>query len=329
MLPAILQAVSLSTFLFGAFAVFEWMNGHGQAFGSAIVVDARPTTMTILIVLSGFMLGASRYARDAFRREFDALEPSLVWSDAERSEILDESAKARGTGSTLATMIGVAFGVLIIRQDGGPPAILSTAPFNHHLVAGLVVNGILFGLMGRALYTSIVSNRLITSLSRVLPGVDLLDAGSYKPFAQHGLRSAFLWLGGSTIASLLFLDQRHDMVTALVIAATVSFGAFSLFWPLRGGRDAIVRAKRDELARVREQIRNLRHDMLDPTSNAATDASQRLPGLLAYESRIDSVREWPMDVPTIARFGLLVTIAVGSWLGGAVVERLLDVILEG
>ena len=53
-----------------------------------------------------------------------------------------------------------------------------------------------------------------------------------------------------------------------------------------------------------------------------------LPGLLAYETRIESVREWPYDVPTLLRFALLTVIAISSWLGGALVERALSAVLD-
>ena len=40
------------------------------------------------------------------------------------------------------------------------------------------------------------------------------------------------------------------------------------------------------------------------------------------------MREWPFDVPTLLRFLVLALVAAGSWLGGAVVERLLGVFLD-
>jgi hypothetical protein len=53
-----------------------------------------------------------------------------------------------------------------------------------------------------------------------------------------------------------------------------------------------------------------------------------MPGLLAYMNQIESVREWPFDAPTLTRFFLYVAIPLGSWVGGALVERLLGVALD-
>jgi hypothetical protein len=49
--------------------------------------------------------------------------------------------------------------------------------------------------------------------------------------------------------------------------------------------------------------------------------------LLAYEARIEAVREWPIDTATLRRFGLFLLIPMASWIGGALVERLVDAAL--
>ena len=50
--------------------------------------------------------------------------------------------------------------------------------------------------------------------------------------------------------------------------------------------------------------------------------------LVAWRGLIESVREWPFDSPTLLRFGLYLAIPLGSWLGGAFVERLLGAALD-
>ncbi len=46
------------------------------------------------------------------------------------------------------------------------------------------------------------------------------------------------------------------------------------------------------------------------------------------DARLESVREWPFDAPSLVRFALYVALGLGSWLGAAAVERLLDFILN-
>jgi len=50
---------------------------------------------------------------------------------------------------------------------------------------------------------------------------------------------------------------------------------------------------------------------------ATSDSDAELPALLAYEARIDDVREWPFDTSNLLRFALFLLIPLASWLGGA------------
>ena len=73
-------------------------------------------------------------------------------------------------------------------------------------------------------------------------------------------------------------------------------------------------------------------DALDPaSSNLLKDAEDRrlaqLGALLAYEAHIENAPDTPLNAPTVAQFALYLAIPVGSWLGGAFVERMVDAAL--
>jgi hypothetical protein len=116
------------------------------------------------------------------------------------------------------------------------------------------------------------------------------------------------------------------VLLALPIAATLSVGVVALVLPARGVHQRIRALKGRELSWVRAAIEQERDRLRAEVATAA--GASRLPSLLAYEQRIDSVREWPFDTPTLTRFALFLLVPLGSWLGGALVERLLDVALE-
>ncbi|MCZ6783588.1 MAG: hypothetical protein O7G30_09800, partial [Proteobacteria bacterium] len=65
--------------------------------------------------------------------------------------------------------------------------------------------------------------------------------------------------------------------------------------------------------------------------DAAVKGDLRVQGhlsdLLAYRAYVESLREWPFDTSTLVRFALYTLIPVGSWLGGALVERVVDAAL--
>jgi hypothetical protein len=50
--------------------------------------------------------------------------------------------------------------------------------------------------------------------------------------------------------------------------------------------------------------------------------------IVAYKQVVDGVREWPFDASTVMRFALYLLIPLASWSGGAVVERVIDSLLE-
>ena len=96
---------------------------------------------------------------------------------------------------------------------------------------------------------------------------------------------------------------------------------------MRGIHLRILQAKQAELERVNAAIRG-DSKALTESLIGGRPGSLGLADLLAYRRFIESVREWPFDSPTILRFALYLAIPVGSWLGGAFVERLLAVALD-
>ena len=115
------------------------------------------------------------------------------------------------------------------------------------------------------------------------------------------------------------------MFVAFVWNAVLATGVFVL--PVRGLRRQIRARKAEELALVREDIRRSR-ELAAESGPESGPAGAKLPGLLAYKHEIQAVREWPFDAPTLTRFFLYVAIPIGSWIGGALVERLLGVALD-
>jgi hypothetical protein len=53
----------------------------------------------------------------------------------------------------------------------------------------------------------------------------------------------------------------------------------------------------------------------------------RLADAIAWEARVASLRDWPIEAPTLLRLALFVAIGLGSWVGAALVEKLLGRVL--
>ena len=96
---------------------------------------------------------------------------------------------------------------------------------------------------------------------------------------------------------------------------------------MRGSEGGIGEAKRAELGRVHAEIAN---DLsaIEASAIAKRAGDVSLGDLLAYRDFVHSVPEWPFTAPLRLRFLLYAAIPLGSWLGGALVERALDTALR-
>ncbi len=174
--------------------------------------------------------------------------------------------------------------------------------------------------------TDLIATRSYLRWGRDLIEVDLLDVQSLIPFARRGLRSALTWVVFLIIFSLFWVGNaasEHNLMLFVPVLA-MAIGAYVV--PLVGVHSNIVSVKRATLDRLRDEIRIERATFT--STQAATD-SPKLANLIAYYQLIDGTREWPIDAANLLRFFMYLLIGLGSWLGGAFVELMLDRTLSG
>jgi hypothetical protein len=302
----------------------------------ALHLDSNVRFDLILAVLIAYSAAASRLGRRGAVRDLSDLRPTLRVSDAEHAALLRVNAYPDRRRVAAALVLGAATGAalnllaeglaapeLVDRLQGGP------LPYSWGLqpVLGLVMNAILFALLGRLAYLSLAWAGAFSRLGRSRTEVRLLDPASRAPFARMGLRQAVFWFVGSSIASLLVLEAVAPGLVILVLFVTLTIGILALVLPARGIHQALRRAKRQELEWLRAAIEAER-DALALAPAEAANAGARLPALLAYEARVAAVREWPFDASTLLRFALFLLLPLASWVGGALMERLLAVVLD-
>jgi hypothetical protein len=156
--------------------------------------------------------------------------------------------------------------------------------------------------------------------------IDLLDLKPVYAQAAGGLRVALVWIVGVSIAGLFFLEQ--DARVILPILVTVSIGAAvggaALLLQSRKLSAQIRTAKHSELEKLEAEIRRLRDAMLA----GGPDPPGRLADLLGYETRIRNVSELPFEMATVRRLGLYLLIPLASMTGGALMERLVGLLLD-
>ena len=280
----------------------------------------------VIILLGTFLFVTARYDARRNLEEVTRLRPLAACSEPEFSAIVESfEAYDRGRLRRIRILSAVVGLVVVPATQADPLFLLDPETRRAGVVWSLGSNAILFMLIGQGMYASALVRAGVARLVAAVERIDLLDRSSLAPFSRMGLRNAFVWAGGSSIASLIFLDVERVWPVALVIAVTLFMATRALLGPVREIQRRLRAEKRAELARVRERIRSAHESALERDD---AEGEARLPGLLAWESRIEQVAEWPFDAPTLVRFAALVALAVGSWLGGALVERLLGIALD-
>jgi len=300
--------------------------GEGAFFGGDPEGLAELQVHCVIALLIGYMLANQLREPVELRRDLRALRPLLAGDqEPAADEILSTAARLpRGIVTIAAGLLGVA---IIPAFRGGAGFLPDRAGGEFDVVWSVGANFVLFALMGRLAYTGIaLQARLDERITREIQ-IDLLDLQPLAPYARRGLRSALYWLLGSSIASLLFLRFGFLWTHVFILVGTLSVGVFVVLQSLKGVHRRLDAEKRRELAVLRTAVRSARDEVLGEGPGAA-DAAARLPGLLALEARIQGASTWPFDVSTFLRFSALGLLAVGSWLGGAIIERLLGLAVD-
>ena len=191
----------------------------------------------------------------------------------------------------------------------------------------LVTGPALFYILGQGLFFSISEGVFLRRLQRRYLWIDLLDIDRLAPLTRIAMRRSVVWIVGATLGSLFFLSagiERTALEPLFIGICVIAVGV--LMPPLIRVHQHIVRTKKEELDTLRAAIREER-ELAFSRDERGAQALTRLPGLIALEKRIDQVREWPVDFGTASRFTLYLGIPVFSWVGGALVERLVDAFL--
>ena len=165
------------------------------------------------------------------------------------------------------------------------------------------------------------SSWMISAAARRIPELDLLDRGQLAPFRSQALTQALLVLGAAACGSPLGYEPNLVGLTIGMASFAMLIATIGLMLPLLGVRERIRATKSREIDWCDVRLRSAR-DALKQT-NARVPVGE-FSELYAYRRCLDEVRDWALDTPSFVRFALYLLIPIGSWLGGALVERLVD-----
>ena len=300
------------------------------------VLEARSLYYPLSVALSiGFgVVFPSLVLRSAWAN-FRRLRPVLEGTEAD----LHQASAELGNVARGPLRLGVALGIgSVVLADLAILDSLSTefqrTPSLAWVAFVILQDVVLTGIVIRNFVLLTQVARKFSQIGEQRVRVDLINPGAMAPFARFGLRLALVvfvaFALGLPLSGPLERSSDRGIIAVFIVLMSIPFfmGIAALMLPVRGLRRAIGRAKLAELERVRAEISRERDGALANDGEGKTTATQRLPGLLAYEERIERVREWPFDFPARLRFGLYVLIPPMSWVAAALVERFLGLALD-
>lgn len=332
-------------YMFGVIAYFSLLEvEHGLMPPDAPPVGVRfweiPGWWTLVVnaAMIGFGPTVLVNTLRSVERDVRDLSPALSETREGVDELILEVARLnprtlRVVGlATALVMLAITFLDPGLWQNRGRPSL--TDPMLLWFVAQQMLLG---WLWSRAIVADVATTRAFASLARRIPRVDLFDLQPLGVFARRGVRSVLYWMLGLAFFSLFWLGPNAGRYNAVPFVLLIALAGWNLTKLLRSSAGRIREEKADRLSRLRAAIRAYERALLQGDADADPDASKgetapeaasRLPALLAMEARIDSVPELTFDASTLLRFALYVTVGVGSWVGGALIERLLGAALD-
>jgi hypothetical protein len=169
-------------------------------------------------------------------------------------------------------------------------------------------------------------SREFSAIAAALPRVDLLDRAWLAPFTGQALFMALLWLLVPALWAVNLVDAPFLLVVPAITLLCVGIGGAALWLPTQGVRRRLHEAKEHELAALHAALRG---DASALESSLLARRSER-PGvadLVAWAGYVKELSTSPFTQATRLRFVLYLALPLGSWLGGALAERLLERIL--
>jgi hypothetical protein len=296
--------------------------------GAADLRDVRIAFVNFL--LAGYAAAALPSVVRGARRRVAALRGLFAPADERARALADGVGVYPPAQLRAAGLLGVALGLLTPFLAEGSEFAYRPGAWSYEVAWHRLLAPWIGWWSGRFLFAVLAESQRLSLLAARLPDIDLFDLRPLVCFARQGLSNALLNVGFVSILALYLFESGFGVMFALLGVMNLGVSAAGLLLPVRGAHLRIRAAKVAELDWCRERLRDARQGLAAPGAarprGEAPDA--RLADLLAYRAFLDEVREWPFDASTLTRFGLYLLIPLGSWAGGALVERVIDALLE-
>ena len=277
------------------------------------------------IVVTGVAIATMPWMERAGLRDLAALRPWLRSSAADFEAFERSLTHFAPRPLWAACLVGVAIHLLMSAAATGFSGVPRLRPSSIFPLASWMV-------LAPATYVLFSQTALFRHLARELRRIQLFDLRPLVPFARVGLRTALFYAAVLTILAGSHLDWSTEglgfptYVLATIFLWTPTCLGLSML-PVWGVHTRIQAEKHAELNRISATIEGA-PDGLAGSSMAAHAAELRGGALLEYREKVEAVSEWPFGTSGLRRLALYVLIPPLGWLGGALVERAIEPLLQ-
>ena len=181
--------------------------------------------------------------------------------------------------------------------------------------------------MGRSVVATLGVSRQFSAIAAALPDVDLLDRRWLAPFTNQALFMALLWLLVPALWAVNLVDDPFLLVVPAITLVCAAVGSAALLLPTRGVRRRLAEAKERELAAVHAALRG-DAAALEGSLLARRPERPGVADLVAWARYVADLSTSPFTQASRLRFLLYLALPLGSWLGGALVDWLVERLLR-
>ncbi len=274
-----------------------------------------------------YSIPASHYVSEQNLAALDSLKPVLNLDEKSfmriRESLTGNSVFSQLVILGIGCLLGIAHNYLLLTADTNLLSALQDLDTINVLF--LFITIFLWCLLTVVISNLIDNVRAFARLAKNNTRIDLLNGANLRGYSRVAVYSTLVLLGVLATFPLLLMQTGTNYLTILPGFLATFIPMMSIFLiPLLPIRAKIKSRKSEELASIQHQINQITgsHDSL--IENDA--ALQRLQPLLDYRREVHQVPEWPFDSPAFFRLMFYLFIPPLTWVGAALIERLVDTV---
>ena len=273
-----------------------------------------------------YVVPASHYICHQNLDAFDNLVPGLKLSVSEIADIRSSLAGATTKTQIFTLVIGLVAGgghnyLLMTAQRGFSESLQSLDLLNGSFtLVTFVIWSLITSVIGFLAANVWVFARLAADIE-----INLLNTTTLRGFSRVAVYSTLLLIGTLASFPILMASANTNYLTVVPGAVAILISMVFIFLvPLLPIRKRIRASKNLELVAVQQRINQLTQEQSNLLEN--TETLSQLQPLFDYRREVQQVAEWPFDSPAFYRLLFYLFIPPLTWVGAALIERLVDTV---